>query len=89
MAPKDVFLAITTSGESRNIVVALERCRELGIPSIVFSGKNGGKVKDLADICVIATGQETSTIQEVHMVLYHTLCGCVEAELFRLPRLEL
>ncbi len=78
----DVFLGITTSGQSRNIVRALEVCRKLKIPSIVLSGRDGGKVKDLADFCIIAAGVETSAIQEVHMVLYHTLCACVEAELF-------
>lgn len=80
----DVFLGITTSGQSRNIVRALEVCREKGIPSLVFTGRDGGKVKDLADFCLIAPGIETSEIQEVHMVLYHTLCGCVEAEMFPL-----
>jgi D-sedoheptulose 7-phosphate isomerase len=80
----DVFLGITTSGESRNIVRALEVCRENGIPSLVFTGRNGGKVRSLADFCIIAPGVETSEIQEVHMVLYHTLCGCVEAEMFPL-----
>ncbi len=80
----DVFLGITTSGQSRNIVRALEVCREKGIPSLVFTGRDGGKVKELADFCLIAPGVETSEIQEVHMVLYHTLCGCVEAEMFPL-----
>ncbi len=79
---KDAFLALTTSGQSRNIVRALEVCKELKIPSIVFSGRNGGIVRELADYCIIGAGTETSQIQEVHMVLYHTLCGCVEAELF-------
>ncbi len=78
----DVFLAITTSGQSRNILRALQVCKEEGIPSIVFSGRDGGAVRELADYCVVAAGEQTSEIQEVHMVLYHTLCGCVEAELF-------
>lgn len=82
--PRDAFLAITTSGQSRNIVRALEVCKEMGIPSIVLSGRNGGIVRELADYCIIAPGTETSQIQEVHMVLYHTLCACVEAELFPL-----
>jgi D-sedoheptulose 7-phosphate isomerase len=82
--PNDVFLGITTSGKSRNIVRALEVCREKGIPSLVFTGRDGGSVVGLADYCVIAPGIETSEIQEVHMVLYHTLCGCVEAEMFPL-----
>jgi D-sedoheptulose 7-phosphate isomerase len=79
---KDAFLALTTSGTSPNIVRALETCKELGIASIAFSGRNGGIVRELADYCIIGAGTETSQIQEVHMVLYHTLCGCVEADLF-------
>jgi D-sedoheptulose 7-phosphate isomerase len=82
MSPRDVFLGITTSGRSRNIIRALEQCREQRIPSIVFAGRGGGDVKALADFCVIAPGEETSQIQEVHMVLYHTLCGCVENAMF-------
>jgi len=74
----DVFLAITTSGVSVNLLRALEECRRLKIPSIAFSGKGGGAVRELADICLIAPGKNTSETQEVHMVLYHTLCGCVE-----------
>ncbi|MBY0371819.1 SIS domain-containing protein [bacterium] len=82
VTPQDVFLAITTSGQSRNLLLALEACRRKNIPSIVFSGRDGGPVKELADHCITATGADTSGTQEVHMVLYHTLCACVEAELF-------
>ena len=82
MKSNDVFLAITTSGQSKNILLALEECRKLGIPSILFSGRGGGKAKELSDVCVTATGSDTSTTQEVHMVLYHSLCGCVENEMF-------
>jgi len=79
---KDVFLGITTSGNSPNILRALEQCRSLGIPSIVFCGRDGGPARTLADHCVIATGTATSTIQELHIVLAHSLCECVEAALF-------
>ena len=79
---KDIFLGITTSGNSPNIILALEACREAGIPSIVFSGHDGGKVKTLADFLLIAPGKMTSTIQELHIVLAHTLCECVETEIF-------
>lgn len=82
MRKEDVFLGITTSGQSRNIVRALQVCKDRGFTSIVLSGRDGGAVKPLADFCIIASGEETSAIQEVHMVLYHTLCGCVESELF-------
>jgi D-sedoheptulose 7-phosphate isomerase len=75
---KDVFLGITTSGRSPNILKALEQCAAQGIPSIVFTGNDGGQAKDLATHCIIAPGKMTSTIQEVHIVLAHTLCECVE-----------
>lgn len=83
MRQEDMFLGITTSGNSSNIVRALEQCRAMGVKSIVFAGKDGGKVKALADYCIIASGEETATIQELHIVLGHTLCGCVESELFQ------
>lgn len=82
MAPNDIFLGITTSGKSPNILMALEKCREMGLPTIVFCGQDGGPAKKLADYCIIATGEATATIQELHIVLAHTLCECVERAIF-------
>jgi D-sedoheptulose 7-phosphate isomerase len=79
---KDVFLGITTSGQSANILKALEECRLLKIPSIVFCGRDGGAAKELADYCILAPGIATSTIQELHILLAHTLCECVEGAMF-------
>lgn len=79
---KDVFLGITTSGRSPNILKALEQCRSMGVPSIVFCGGDGGQAKALADYPIIAPGLATSTIQELHIVLAHTLCECVEVAMF-------
>lgn len=79
---KDVFLGITTSGKSPNILLALEECKRLRIPSIVFCGRDGGPAKALADHCIIAPGHMTSTIQEIHLVLAHTLCEMVEIAMF-------
>lgn len=79
---KDVFLGITTSGESPNILRALEQCRRMDIPSIVFTGRSGGAARALADHCLVVPGTATSTIQELHIVLAHTLCESVEAALF-------
>lgn len=79
---KDIFLGITTSGNSINILKALEACEEVGVQSIIFAGHEGGKVRDKADFCIIAPGTMTSTIQEIHIVLAHTLCECVETALF-------
>jgi D-sedoheptulose 7-phosphate isomerase len=79
---RDVFLGITTSGRSPNILRALEQCRAQRILSIAFCGRDGGSASELADYRVIAPGKATSTIQEVHIVLAHTLCECVERAVF-------
>lgn len=79
---KDMFLGITTSGQSPNILKALEQCRTMGVPSIVFCGRDGGQAKAMADYSIIAPGIATSTIQELHIVLAHTLCECVEVAMF-------
>lgn len=82
LGSKDIFLGITTSGQSPNILKALETCRAMGLPSIVFCGRDGGPAKALADFCLIAPGNATSTIQEVHIVLAHSLCESVERAVF-------
>jgi D-sedoheptulose 7-phosphate isomerase len=82
MTANDVFLGITTSGNSKNIVRALEVCRERGLASIVFTGHEGGAAKALADHCIIAHGHATSTIQEIHLVLAHSLCEAVDLAMF-------
>lgn len=78
----DAFLGITTSGHSPNILQALQECKARGIKTIVFTGRNGGQTLQLADYCIIAPGEMTSTIQEVHILLAHTLCESVESALF-------
>ena len=82
MTDRDIFLGFTTSGKSRNILNALDICRQMRIPSIVFTGYDGGPVKDKANYCIVAPGKMTSTIQEVHIVLAHTMCECVEDAIF-------
>jgi D-sedoheptulose 7-phosphate isomerase len=82
LTKKDVFLGITTSGRSPNILKALETCRGMGVPSIVFCGRDAGPAKALANYCIIAPGSETSTIQKVHIVLAHSLCESVERAMF-------
>lgn len=82
LTKKDIFLGITTSGRSPNILKALETCRSMEVPSIVFCGRDGGPARQRADYCIIAPGGETSTIQEVHIVLAHSLCESVERAIF-------
>jgi len=78
----DVFLGITTSGQSPNILKAIEACKIKGVKSIVFTGRDGGKIKEIADFCIIVPATKTSTIQEIHIILAHSLCEIVENELF-------
>jgi len=82
MTDRDVFLGITTSGRSPNILNALETCRQMTIPTVVFSGRGGGLAKPMADYCIVAEGDTANTIQEVQIVLAHTLCECVEQAIF-------
>jgi D-sedoheptulose 7-phosphate isomerase len=79
---KDVFLGITTSEQSPNILQALEQCRTMEVPSIIFCGRDGGPAKAMADYCIVAPGIATSIIQELHIVLAQTLCECVEVAMF-------
>ncbi len=77
LTSNDVFLGITIFGTSTNIVRAVESCRAMSA-TVVFAGRDGGDVQPLADYCIVAPGLATSTIQELHIVLAHTLCECVE-----------
>jgi len=79
--PEDVFLGITTSGRSVNILQAFKVCRQMKVPCILLGGKGGGPAKELADYSIVVPGEETAQIQELHMVVYHSLCGCVEDEI--------
>jgi D-sedoheptulose 7-phosphate isomerase len=82
MTEKDIFLGITTSGQSPNILNALDTCRQMAIPTIIFTGRDGGAAKGKSDFCIVAPGEMTSTIQEIHIVLAHSLCECVERDIF-------
>ena len=81
----DVFMGITTSGNSGNIVDALMVARAKGVKTIALTGRDGGRCKALADVCIIVPEKETFKIQERHLPIYHALCAMVEATLFE-PR---
>jgi len=78
----DIFIGLTTSGNSENIVRALHACKEKGIKSIILTGKSGGKTSDLCDICINIPSEETPRIQESHILIAHIICCIVEEELF-------
>jgi len=77
----DIFLGITTSGMSKNILAALRQCNQLGIKSILLGGGDGGEAKNIATYSLIAPSNVTSTIQELHIFLCHILCYCVEEKI--------
>ena len=82
----DVFLGISTSGNSPNILMALEAARLKGITTIGLTGASGGKMRDLCDHCLCVPSDDTPRIQEAHIVIGHTLCAMVELALFEDPR---
>jgi phosphoheptose isomerase len=79
----DLLIAISTSGNSRNVLRALEEARARGLTSIAILGRDGGSAKGMGDIELIVSGDSTARIQEAHKFLLHVLCEIVEA---RLPR---
>ena len=78
----DVFFAYSTSGNSMNILKALESAKEKAVITIGFSGNDGGKMKDICDICFVVPHMNTALIQEVHSILGHEICSSVEKSLF-------
>jgi len=78
----DIFFAISTSGRSPNILLALEEARTKGLITVGFTGKTGGEMGPLCDYCICIPVAETPKIQEGHIVLGHIICGLIERELF-------
>lgn len=77
----DVLIVLSTSGNSENILRVLQKAKEVGATSIALLGKDGGKAKDLADLKIIINSKETARIQEIHLLLGHTICEFAEMEL--------
>lgn len=78
----DVFLGISTSGNSENILYAAVTARAKGLNVIGFTGKMGGMLKEFADVCVRVDEEETYKIQELHLPIYHCLCLMLEESFF-------
>ncbi|MEO5827616.1 MAG: D-sedoheptulose 7-phosphate isomerase [Luteimonas sp.] len=77
----DVLVAISTSGNSANIIRAAEAARERGVIVIGFTGKAGGKLAPMSDLCFRTPSDETPRIQEGHEFLGHLLCALIESEM--------
>ncbi|EFV4735477.1 D-sedoheptulose 7-phosphate isomerase [Campylobacter coli] len=78
----DVFIGISTSGNSKNILKALELCKQKEIISIGLSGASGGAMNELCDYCIKVPSSCTPRIQEAHILIGHIICAIIEEELF-------
>jgi len=81
----DVFVGITTSGRSRNILAALKAARELGIVTVGFTGTKGMQMRTQCDLMLVSPSDETALIQQIHITAGHAICGLVERELYGSP----
>lgn len=78
----DMLVAISTSGNSGNIIEALKAARDLGIFSVSLTGADGGKARQLADLSLCMASNKTNVIQEAHIVVGHYICKQVEEAIF-------
>ena len=82
-SPADVAVAITTSGNSANVVAGLTKARQMGMKTIALTGPGGGKCAELADVLLdVRASHVPARIQEAHAVIYHVMCQLVEARIF-------
>lgn len=79
--PGDVALGISTSGNSPNVIKAIEEAKKMGITTVGFTGQKGGKLKESADISLCVPSNATPRIQEVHITAAHCVCTIAEAAL--------
>ena len=81
----DVFLAVSTSGNSPNILAALRSARQAGLFTVALTGASGGAARELCDVCLQIPSDDTPRIQESHILVGHTLCALVEGVLYPEP----
>ena len=78
----DVLWGISTSGNSKNVLHAVKTAKALGLKTIGLTGKNGGKLSQIADITIKAPADNVARIQELHLPIYHAICAFVEDKMF-------
>ena len=78
----DVLLAISTSGNSQNLIHAVHTAKVLGLKTIALTGESGGKLAPLCDLAILAPASDTPRVQELHLPIYHSICTVVENTLF-------
>ena len=78
----DLFIGISTSGNSQNVINAFEIAKKKGITSVALVGRDGGKMAEMADFSLIVPSNATPRIQESHILIGHIICDIIEKELF-------
>ncbi len=78
----DLFIGISTSGNSANIITAFESAKAKGITTVALTGRDGGKMAQMADIAIVIPSNDTPRIQESHILIGHILCDIIEKEIF-------
>jgi len=76
--PQDVVVGISTSGQSKNVIMAIEEAKKLGAKTVGFLGKDGGKLKEIVDTPLVIKNPHTPRIQEMHILAGHIICEIVE-----------
>jgi D-sedoheptulose 7-phosphate isomerase len=79
--PGDIFIGLTTSGNSPNMVQAVESAKNQDLMTVGFLGKDGGRLKGMCDIELLISSSSTARIQEAHKILYHVLCEWIESQI--------
>jgi len=80
-SPGDVLLGISTSGNSRNILCAIEAARQSKVVVIGLTGESGGQMQSMCDLCLCVPSKSTARIQEMHITIGHAICELLEARL--------
>lgn len=78
----DLLVGLSTSGNSRNIVLAMELARSMGVRTVALTGQDGGRMKAQADWCIAVPSAATNNIQEMHIAVGHLICELVEQEIY-------
>lgn len=78
----DMFIGISTSGNSANVIEALKECKNKGIITVGLTGEKGGKMAEMCDFCIKVPSNETPRVQEAHILIGHTICAVVEEAIF-------
>lgn len=80
--PGDALITLTTSGNSQNLINAVHAAKKLSVNTISLSGKDGGKMKGMADMEIIVPSNNTPRIQEMHLLILHSICELAEEKIF-------